>query len=133
MRKDYIWVHHSASGLWTTAQDISRWHTLPPPAGRGWRLGTGYQRVIEADGQVYDGRKLQQRGAHTKGWNTNSIGICVVGNNLVPGEGWTSEEETALLDTLIYFRKMFPNIKVGGHRDAPGARTECPGLNIYLP
>ena len=125
-----IVVHHSASPLTTTATDISRWHSAPKPVGRGWRLGTGYHRVIEADGSVLDGRKVQRVGAHAKGSNTASIGICVVGNNTVAGQHWTDAQHDALKDALFYFALQYPYAYVCGHRDTKGANTLCPGLDI---
>ena len=69
-----IVIHHSASGPFTTARDIDEWHT-----GRGWN-GIGYHYVVGADCQVYEGRDINIDGAHTKGHNENTIGICVIGN-----------------------------------------------------
>ena len=71
MRKiNLIVLHHSASPRETTnASMIRSWHLA-----RGWN-DIGYHRVIEADGQIMDGRPVQRRGAHAKGSNTTSIGI----------------------------------------------------------
>jgi N-acetylmuramoyl-L-alanine amidase len=119
-----IVIHHSASPLATTAKQIATWH-----AAR-FRLGTGYHRVIESDGSVFDGRKVQWRGAHAKGSNTGSIGICLVGNNTLVDQHWTEAQENALYRLLRYFHQTWPNVKVCGHRDTPGASTLCPGRDI---
>lgn len=117
-----ILVHHSASSLDTTAAQIAMWH-----AAR-FRFGIGYARVIESDGACYDGRKLQRQGAHCKGFNTDSIGICVVGNNCMMGNHWTVDQESTLIETLLYFHRLFPNALTCGHNDL--ANTKCPGLDI---
>ncbi len=125
-----IVVHHSASHPRTTAEDISRWHSAPKPIGRGWRWGTGYHRIIEADGAVLDGRKIQRQGAHARGSNTNSVGIVGVGDNTRPGWEWTRDVKDSLVIELTYWTTMYPLAPVKGHRDTPGASTECPGLDI---
>jgi N-acetylmuramoyl-L-alanine amidase len=66
-------VHCSASPNGTTAEDIERWHR-----DRGFN-GCGYHYVIESTGIVRYKRLLETKGAHTKGQNSNSIGICLVG------------------------------------------------------
>ena len=70
-----IIVHHSASDRdTTTPDDIYRWHR-----DRGWR-DIGYQFVITGDGALHFGRPETMTGAHPKGHNTTSIGVCVTGN-----------------------------------------------------
>ncbi len=56
-----------------TVEDIDRWHK-----NRGWR-SIGYHYVIYRDGTVHEGRPLKQIGAHCKGHNYHSIGICYIG------------------------------------------------------
>lgn len=119
-----IVVHHSASALSTTAKRIAVWHA------RRFKWGTGYHRVIEGDGGVLDGRRVQRVGAHAKGSNTRSIGICVVGDNTNPARKWTIRQEESLADTLTYFCELYIGAKVCGHRDTIGAATECPGLDV---
>ncbi len=41
---------------------------------------TGYQYEINKDGKVYQARIDTETGAHTKGMNNSSIGICADGN-----------------------------------------------------
>src|ERR1700755_3361313 len=45
----------------------------------GWN-GIGYQYFIEKSGQVKQGRQDNADGAHTKGHNQDSLGICLAGN-----------------------------------------------------
>ena len=55
------------------AKDIDRWHRE-----KGW-LGCGYHKVIRRDGTVEDGRPMNKAGAHVRGINRQSIGICLAG------------------------------------------------------
>jgi len=69
-----IVVHHSASPPETTVEEIDAWHKA-----RGW-WGIGYHYVVDHNGEIQEGRPLKKPGAHTKGHNRKSIGICVTGN-----------------------------------------------------
>lgn len=52
-RLRYLVIHCTATpeGREVTAAEIRRWHTSPPPAGRGWRQ-VGYTDMIHLDGRV---------------------------------------------------------------------------------
>lgn len=69
-----IIIHHSASPVSTTVEDIDRWHK-----DRGWR-GIGYHYVCLQDGSIAEGRNINRAGAHTRGYNKDSIGLCITGN-----------------------------------------------------
>ena len=123
-----IIIHHSASPrLSTTRDEIDQWHKA-----RGF-IEIGYHWVIEAGGKVVPGRPLHIDGAHCLGHNHDSIGICVVGDNTSadPTQHWDGDQKQALLDMVVGLELLYPTIKaVYGHRDAPGAKTECPGLDV---
>ena len=57
-----------------TASDLRRWHVN----SKGWD-DIGYHYVIRRDGILEPGRSVMSIGAHVKGHNHDSIGICVVG------------------------------------------------------
>jgi len=52
---------------------IDEWHKA-----RGWS-GIGYHYVVCRDGKIEVGRKEGSMGAHTKGHNRDTIGICYAG------------------------------------------------------
>ncbi len=124
-----IVVHHSASPLTTTAEQIRRWHTLAKPNGRGWR-DIGYQAVIEGDGALLPGRPIDRVGAHARGANTGSLGVCVVGNNLDPGLSWVDAQIESLDRFLFVTLGLFPGSKIAGHCDVGKTATGCPGLDV---
>lgn len=66
------------------ASDIRKWHK-----DRGWE-DIGYHFVIDLDGTVENGRNEEMVGAHTSGYNNNSIGICYVGG--VAKDGKTAKD-----------------------------------------
>ena len=72
----YIVLHTAAHGnktqnYDTTVKQIDAWHRA-----KGWN-GCGYHYVIRFNGSVEKGRDEKATGAHTRGLNQISIGICV--------------------------------------------------------
>lgn len=120
-----IVIHHSASGLSTTTQDIHRWHQ-----NRGW-VGIGYHYVMYPDGTVVRGRPEWAQGAHAyqdskHEANTDGIGVCLIGNfeTSNPTEGQI--ESLAGLIQDIWLR--YPGIPIIGHKAVQP--TACPGRNF---
>lgn len=60
---------------------IKKWHTDPKSkGGRGWK-DVGYHYFIRKDGLIQKGRDIDVMGAHCKGENKTSIGICLSGKH----------------------------------------------------
>ena len=57
-----------------TAKTVENWHLR-----KGWD-GIGYHFYIDIKGIVWLGRPEHVNGAHAKGYNTKSLGICMAGN-----------------------------------------------------
>jgi hypothetical protein len=124
-------VHHTAfatSGIDGTSFEaearhmraIQRWHF-----DRGF-ITIGYHFVISPSGRVFAGRPVNALGAHTKGYNTGSVGICLMGNFQL--EHPTRAALEALLDTRIEIVPGGASVPLKGHREHPGhASTACPG------
>ena len=66
-----------------TAEDIRDWHVK----GNGWS-DIGYHFVIRLDGLIEFGRMVDRYGAHVKGHNLNSLGICYIGGMDKELEEW---------------------------------------------
>jgi N-acetylmuramoyl-L-alanine amidase len=75
----------------TRPEDIDKWHKA-----RGFKR-IGYHYIVTRDGEVHAGRPPEVEGAHTRGRNTGSLGICLVGRQL-----FTPEQMDALYS--LYFR-----------------------------
>lgn len=113
-------------------------HTTPKPHGRGWK-DVGYHYVIRRNGVIELGRDLNNNGlvdddigAHAFGWNTTSIGICLIGGADIRGRGeanFTPAQMTALAAFLVAKRQQYPKAKILGHRDT-GAQKDCPSFNV---
>lgn len=120
-------VHYSQTpvGVNFTVDDIRKWHTDPKPKGNGWS-DIGYHYVIGLKGEVWEGRDDSKIGAHTKGHNKNSIGICYIGGGNET-DTRTEEQKEAMVDLLVYLKTMYPKIQIYGHRDF--STKSCPGFD----
>ena len=101
---------------YVTAEDIHDWHISEP---RNWD-GIGYHHIIERDGTIRDGRPHYWRGAHVHGYNSNSIGICVVGR-----DAYTPEQYKALDHLYRKLNKQYSGLAWKGHRELDPYKT-CP-------
>lgn len=120
---EMIIIHCSATpeGRDVSTDEIRSWHL-----DRGWS-DIGYHFVVELDGTVNDGRPLEISGAHAKGHNSNSIGVCYVGGldeSGEPKDTRTPEQEKALVELLENLKDQYPEAQVIGHRDV--SDKDCP-------
>lgn len=128
-RIDEIIVHCSATprGRDVKATDIDRWHRE-----RGWK-GIGYHYVVELDGRIETGRNEKEIGAHCKGHNAHSIGICYIGGLSSDGkvaiDTRTSEQRVALTKLIMWLKERYPDAKVYGHRDF--TKKDCPCFDVH--
>lgn len=139
------------------AQVIDEWHVARGfKRSDDWRkrqnpglAAIGYHFVIGRSGVVFTGRHLDEIGAHAKGYNQRSIGICLVGTAAFSGEQW---ETLAGLITSQVARLTGRNgpadrnnplnragairlaeergIVICGHRDLPNVPKTCPGFDV---
>ncbi|GAA0475843.1 peptidoglycan recognition protein [Streptomyces sp. NPDC046215] len=150
-------VHHTASGnRYTCAQSSSvirgiyRYHVV----SSGWR-DLGYNFLLDKCGSIYEGRAggvaKAVLGAHTLGFNSNSMGIAVLGSfgttnppaatvkALASLTAWklglfgaNPLGTTTLVSAGGNLFKKGTSVKlkvISGHRD--GYATECPGDRLY--
>lgn len=119
MRPDeihYIVVHCAATRADPAIdiRDIDAWHRA-----RGW-AGCGYHYVIPLDGSIQGGRALNAIGAHTRGHNRVSWGICLIGgldDAGRPADTFTREQLTSLRMLLTSLHQIAPQAEILGHRD----------------
>ncbi|MEU6538333.1 peptidoglycan recognition protein [Streptomyces sp. NPDC047000] len=150
-------VHHTASGNTyrcsqapSVIRSIHRYHVV----SSGWR-DIGYNFLVDRCGNVYEGRAGGVTeaviGAHTRGFNTDSVGIAVIGTfsrSAPPAAAVRAVARLAAWKLGLYgadprgstyltsvggnlYRKG-KNVRlkvISGHRD--GFRTDCPGRLLY--
>ncbi|WP_416237102.1 peptidoglycan recognition protein [Streptomyces sp. RB17] len=150
-------VHHTASGnTYTCAQapsvvrSIYRYHV----ASMGWG-DIGYNFLVDKCGTIYEGRAggvaKAVLGAHTLGFNNNSMGIAVIGSygaTKPPAAAVTAVARLTAWKLGLFGAdprgktyltsgggNLYPKGKnvrlnvISGHRD--GFATECPGKRLY--
>ena len=130
-KPSYIIIHHSLTKDSKTVswQPIRNWHMGLHPDSRYKMIDIGYHYGIEMVNTKYEilvGRMEGTIGAHTRGKNRESIGICCIGNyddNLPDLALWNM-----LLDlcTNICLRYDIPVENVKGHREYAPYKS-CPG------
>lgn len=127
---DTIVVHCSDThpGMDIGVDEIRKWHTEE----RQW-TDIGYHFVIRRDGTIEDGRPVERPGAHAKGYNSNSIGICWVGGASKEGgseDNRTAEQSIALFHKIRNIQEKFPGAALVGHRDLKGVNKACPCFDV---
>ncbi|HAH06879.1 MAG TPA: hypothetical protein DCM05_10195 [Elusimicrobia bacterium] len=90
----------------------------------GWD-DVGYHYLVDWEGRILEGRKLDSLGAHTEDHNPGSIGIAVMGN--FEAQHPTRKQLQALRDLAdwLSWAYGFPPERILGHKDFNA--TACPG------
>lgn len=108
-------------------KEIRKWHQR-----RGWR-DVGYHYIIRRNGEVEQGRPENRTGAHARGYNRGSLGICLVGgvdkyND--PEKNYTRKQWDSLLALVWGLHEQYPKAEILGHRDLPGVAKACPCFSV---
>lgn len=119
VKTEMIVLHHAAAKS-CTPQEVHRWHL-----NNGWS-GLGYHYFIRKDGTIFRGRPEDTVGAHAKGYNSKSIGICFEGDYMA--QTMPAIQIEAGKELVAYLKDKYKITKVKGHRDLMA--TSCPGKNF---
>lgn len=101
-----------------TVDEIRKWHVVD----NGWS-DIGYHYVIYRDGSIHAGRHVEDIGAHCRGQNADSIGVCLIGNY-----EFTRAQFASLRELYIVLNNIF-DLKAYGHRDFTDKKT-CPNFEV---
>ena len=119
-RTEFV-VHHSGGPADQSVRAIQDWCM----DGRGF-LDIDYNFLVRGTtGQVYVGRGWAAVGSHTKGHNSQGLGVCVIGRDELTDAAKTSLR--ALYHEAV--RSAGHPLMVHGHRDLTA--TACPGDVIH--
>ena len=127
---DFLVVHCSATPetMDIGVEEIRKWHRQ-----KGW-LDVGYHKIIRRDGTIEDGRPITAPGAHARGFNQKSIGICLIGgvesDKKTPEANYTHAQWDALDALVRDLLVIHPDAKVLGHRDLPYVNKACPSFDV---
>ena len=101
------------------AIDIHKMHL-----GFGWE-GIGYHKIIRRSGKVENGRPEYWIGAHVKGKNHFSLGVCLIGR-----DKFTKKQFISLDKVLLKWQVLYPNAEIVGHRDIGNTKKTCPNFDV---
>lgn len=124
---DAIFVHCSATkpSMNWGVREVRQSHKE-----RGF-LDVGYHFIIKRDGTVEAGREESAIGSHAKGYNHNSIGVCLIGgvdDRMKMDANFTPAQMTALRSLLVELLAKYPGSVLRAHHDiAPKA---CPSFDL---
>lgn len=99
--------------------------------GRGWN-DIAYHFLIDAAGNIFEGRPEGVVGSHTLNENTNNIGIAMLGAYHPPkNDPVTNEQLAAFVWVARYLQARYAigASTLKGHRDYKS--TDCPGDALY--
>ena len=139
-------IIHCSDSSFGSAALIRQWHLE-----RGWR-DIGYHfvilngevkkgfRLLSLEGSIEVGRPIDsdnyldmtETGAHTLGYNRNSIGICLIGSG---DNDFTNNQLIALKRLVQELREKFdiPLANVIGHYETENANGKtCPNFDMEL-
>jgi N-acetyl-anhydromuramyl-L-alanine amidase AmpD len=124
MRKlNKIIVHCSASDIagHDNIDTIRKWHVDE----RGWK-DVGYHFFIRKDGTIEKGRDVRIAGAHCKGHNHDSIGICLSGKS-----EFTLDQYISLGALLQVVQFEYGDLGIYPHNHFNKGKT-CPNFDSKL-
>jgi N-acetylmuramoyl-L-alanine amidase len=90
----------------------------------GWD-GIGYHKIINRSGKIENGRPEYWVGAHVKGKNEISLGVCLIGRN-----HFTKKQFTSLERVLRKWKIIYPSAKILGHRETINTKKTCPNFDV---
>lgn len=119
-------------------------HCSATPEGRNWTIKdiehdhkakgykkVGYHYVVCLDGTIEKGRDENEIGAHCKGHNAHSIGICYIGGldkKMRAKDTRTAAQKTALVKLVRSLKTRYSGVVVRGHNDY--ANRACPCFDV---
>lgn len=117
-------------------KEIDLWHRQ-----QGWDC-IGYHSVIRRDGTEEFGRPFDRPGAHVVGYNSQSLGVCLVGGVKRAGKELVTEfnfepaQLARMVERFRAWRELWPLAIIVGHRDlAVDPKThrrlkDCPSFDL---
>lgn len=127
-----VWLHHTvtaAPDLVPPYDDEDRAVRLVEQIGQQkFNQGISYTFVVMPSGRIYKGHSVDRLGAHTAKRNSIARAIVLVGNYEHAPPTAQQCESTAQLLAHGWREGWWTAPRLnGGHRQAPGAKTACPG------
>lgn len=116
----YFIVHHAQ---WING---SVWDIHTDHLKKGWS-GFAYNFFIEKNGRVIEGRPIWSSDADARGYNYNSLSVCLQGDFLQ--EQPTKEQEESLIKLFKECKVLYKEIVPLKHSDVN--KTTCPNIKNW--
>lgn len=163
-------IIHCTDSAWGSLPAVTKWHTDKveeggrgwPDIGYHWLITNGYlgyaalknkKRDAATDGAIFVGRDLdhdgipnEDQGAHCVGYNSNSLGICLVGQGIAvanqndpdeifSGTTFTEAQFRSLTALCLRLMKKYniPVTNILGHRETASGKAAgktCPDFDV---
>ena len=123
-----IILHCSATreGQDISTETIRGWHVNE----RGWS-DIGYHYVVLLDGTVDKARPVERQGAHVRGKNKGSIGVCYIGGcdaDMNPKDTRNEAQKKSLEELITYIMESYDDATLHGHNEF--SSKACPSFNV---
>lgn len=128
-----LYLHHSVTAAPANdpAAERAAVRTLENIGQSRFGGGISYTFAVAPSGRVYEGHGIDRQGAHTGGRNSIARAICLIGNYDANRPPEAMIQAVADLVRHGHAQGWWPARLTGGHRDAPGASTACPGRHAH--
>ncbi len=133
-------IFHCSDSHFGDVSVIRKWHL-----DRGWsdigynvvilngQRSSNKAKVTADDGIIEEGRGLnldkfidqKEKGAHAFGYNSNSIGVCLIGQ-----KKFTMEQLTAAVYFARTFLRIIPGLNIFGHYEKTKGNKTCPNIDM---
>jgi N-acetylmuramoyl-L-alanine amidase len=127
-------IVHCSDSDWGTVKDIDKWHNERGWDGCGYHYvitngvqWSGYKYAAKDDGIIQIGRPEEKTGAHVRGHNSDSIGICVIGKHHFTGKQMYDSLPNLL--RMMMFKYSLTTEDIYGHYQFDPGKT-CPNFDI---
>ena len=104
---------------------------------RGWHMkkgwsDIGYHYVISLNGDIHKGRPVERQGAHVRGHNKDSIGICYIGgvDKDMRAKDTRTPEQSKSLDALLWGLMNQYSATLHGHNEF--SAKACPSFDVKI-
>lgn len=121
-QRDAVTVHYSFGPTSQTPRQIQDFHV----DSNGW-ADIGYNLLVDAAGNAYEGRGWLTVGAHAAGHNTHAIGICFIGRD---GDATPAAKRTIRALYEEASRRAGRRLAMTHHSGLSGQSTSCPGDDL---
>ena len=141
-------IHCSATpnGRHHTVEDIDLWHrankwfrnsAAAKECGNPQLTSVGYHRIIYTDGLRVQGRCFQEVPVSVRGWNSDSVALCMIGTNKFTQAQWDSLKLEVLflaselgIQTIQGHRDLSPDKDGDGVLEKHEWLKDCPGFDV---